>query len=187
MVLTLFAVTLFAATALGIIYEITEEPIALAKQEKKMEAIRQVVPDFNNNPGENKHAFPVDGDSVRIYEARLNDNTVGYAVETFSNQGFSGKIRVMVGFKPDGTINDVSVIDHQETPGLGDKIEAEKSDFPDQFEGKDPDAFALKVKKDGGDVDAITAATITSRAFCDAVKRAHELFKKGAGGKKQGE
>ncbi len=176
MVLTLGIVTLFAATALGLIYELTKEPIARAKKAKKMEAIREVLPGFNNNPGNNKKAYQVGEDSVKIYMAEMNDNAVGYAVETFTNQGYSGKIRIMVGFLPNGEINGISVIQHQETPGLGSKIEKGKSDFIDQFVGKDPSAFSLEVKKDGGDVDAITAATITSRAFCGAVKRAHEML-----------
>jgi electron transport complex protein RnfG len=102
---------------------------------------------------------------------------VGTAVETFTSQGFSGDFKLMVGFTPDGTIIDVAVISHAETPGLGDKMEQDKSDFSEQFEGKDPDTFELSVRKDGGDVDAITAATITSRAYCDAVQRAYDALR----------
>ena len=83
----------------------------------------------------------------------------------------------MVGFNVDGTIKGISVLSHTETPGLGDKIEPSKSSFSAQFEGKDPQNFKLVVKKDGGDVDAITASTITSRAYCDAVTLAWEAFK----------
>ena len=83
----------------------------------------------------------------------------------------------MVGFLPDGTINDVAVLEHEETPGLGDKMEKKKSDWSLQFQGKNPETFRLSVTKDGGDVDAITASTISSRAFCDAVTRAYENFK----------
>lgn len=84
----------------------------------------------------------------------------------------------MVGFLPDGTINDIVVVEHNETPGLGDMIEKEKSDFSVQFKNKNPENFELSVKKDGGDVDGITASTISSRAYCDAVDRAYEAFKK---------
>jgi electron transport complex protein RnfG len=91
----------------------------------------------------------------------------------------------MVGFSPDGTIRNTAVLEHKETPGLGDKMETEKSDFPDQFKGENPADFGLSVTKDGGDVDAITAATISSRAFCDAVDRAYKTFmNKNKGGAK---
>ena len=81
----------------------------------------------------------------------------------------------MVGFKPDGTIFKSAVLDQKETPGLGDKM---KTKWKDQFNEKHPTTFKLAVKKDGGDVDAITASTITSRAFCDAVTRAYEGYMK---------
>ena len=179
MVLTLFIVTLAASTTLGFIYELTREPIAKAKLREKNMAIRQVVPVFSNQP--NQEAFQVrcEGDSLTLFPAKQNDKLVGIAVATFTDQGFSGKIRLMVGFNPDGTINDISVLDHAETPGLGDKIEQNKSNWSKQFKGKDPENFNLQVKKDGGDVDAITAATISSRAYCDAVQKAYQAFRKG--------
>ena len=90
-------------------------------------------------------------------------------------------IKIMVGFRPDGTLYDVAVLEHIETPGLGDKMEKEKSydkrtgeSWTSQFIGIDPATFSLMVRQDDGDVDAITAATITSRAFCDAVQRAYD-------------
>jgi len=83
----------------------------------------------------------------------------------------------MAGFMPDGTIAGISVLDHKETPGLGTKMT--EPGFKGQFTGKNPGEFMLKVKKDGGQVDAITAATISSRAFCDAVQRAYNTLQKG--------
>ena len=82
----------------------------------------------------------------------------------------------MVGLLPDGTIYDTAVLTHKETPGLGDKMDKNKSKFSGQFKRKNPSTFSLKVKKDGGAVDAITAATISSRAFCDAIQRAYKAF-----------
>jgi electron transport complex protein RnfG len=84
----------------------------------------------------------------------------------------------MVGFLADGSINAIEVVAHKETPGLGDKMESNKSDFCVQFKGKNPETFKLIVKKDGGDVDAITASTISSRAYCEAVQRAYNALKK---------
>lgn len=176
MIIALFAITLVASAALGGIYELTKEPIAAAKLEKKNNAIRQVIPDFDNIPTAEVYKEPVNGDTIYFYPGRAGDELVGTAVETFTNMGFSGEIKVMVGFLPDGTINDVAVLEHEETPGLGDKMERRKSDWSLQFQGKDPESFRIAVKNDGGDVDAITASTISSRAFCDAVKRAYDTY-----------
>lgn len=180
MVITLFLVTLISSAALGFVHELTKEPIKTAKAAKKNLAIRRVTPEFDNQPGEDSFKVPADGDTVYFYVARKDNDTVGYAVETFSNQAFGGFLKLLVGFLPDGTIKEIAVLEHKETPGLGDKMLKSKSDWSKkQFEGKNPEKFVLKVKKDGGDVDAITASTITSRAYCDAVKRAYDSFKEG--------
>src|SRR6056297_959613 len=179
MVLTLFVVTLVASSALGFVYKLTKEPIEQGKLRKKNEAIRTVVPDFTNQPNEEAYSVEVEGDSLKIFPVRKNGKLVGMAVSTFTNEGFSGEIKLMVGFNANGEINNISVLEHKETPGLGDKIEKSKSDWSTQFNGKNPENFKLKVKKDNGDVDAITASTISSRAYCDAVSRAYNAFKKG--------
>ena len=176
MVATLFVVTLVAAGLLGSVFAITKEPIRLAELKKKNEAIQVVVPGFDNEPSLEVERIFMDGDSLYLYTARQGEEILGTAVETFTNLGFSGEFKLMVGFAPDGSIIDIAVIKHAETPGLGDKMEKGKSDFSVQFMGKHPDNFNLAVKKDRGDVDAITASTITSRAYCDAVIRAHGAF-----------
>lgn len=177
MVTTLSIVALVAAGLLGSIYALTKEPIRLAELRKKNEAIEAVVPEFDNAPPEEMTKFGIDGDTVMIYTARKGGILVGTAVETFTNNGFSGEFKLMVGFDPQGSIVDIAVISHAETPGLGDKMERAKSDFHVQFMGKNPDEFVLKVKKDRGDVDAITASTISSRAYCEAVQRAYDAYK----------
>ena len=176
MVLTLFMVTLVAAGLLGSVYALTKEPIRLAELKKKNEAIQVVVPGFDNEPSQEVERIFMDGDSLYLYTARLGEEILGTAVETFTKQGFSGEFKLMVGFAPDGSIIDIAVIKHAETPGLGDKMEKGKSDFSVQFMGKHPDSFNIAVTKDRGDVDAITASTITSRAYCDAVTRAYGAF-----------
>jgi Na+-translocating ferredoxin:NAD+ oxidoreductase subunit G len=177
MVATLFVVTLVAAGLLGSVYSLTKEPIRLAELKKKNDAINVVVPGFDNIPSQEVKRIFMDGDSIYLYTARKGDKILGTAVETFTNQGFSGRFKLMVGFAPDGTIIDIAVLQHSETPGLGNKMEKSKSDFSLQFMGKNPETFKLAVKKDRGDVDAITASTITSRAYCDAVARAYRAFK----------
>ncbi|MDX2442332.1 MAG: RnfABCDGE type electron transport complex subunit G [Bacteroidales bacterium] len=179
MLVALIMVTLVASTALGFVYKVTKEPIAAAKLAKKLDAIQKVVPPFDNDPNAEEYKMPMDGDTLRFYPAKSNGELVGTAVETFTNQGFTGEIKVMVGITPDGIINDVAVLEHKETPGLGDKMERKKSDWSTQFQNKDPKDFKMAVKKDGGDVDAITASTISSRAFCDAVNRAYNAYLEG--------
>lgn len=176
MVIVLGTITLVASAAVGGIYLLTKEPIEAAQAKKVNDAIAQVMPEFDNTPSAEAIEKEADGETVKIYPATMAGSAVGYAIETFSKNGFGGKISLMVGFLPDGTIKDISVISHNETPGLGDKIQKSKSDFAVQFESKNPASYKLSVKKDGGDVDAITASTISSRAFTDAVARAYNVF-----------
>ena len=82
----------------------------------------------------------------------------------------------MVGFKPNGTVQNIVVLEQKETPGLGTKMKDEK--FLSQFREKNPSDFNLNVTKDGGEVDALTGATITSRAFGEAVQMAYDEFMK---------
>ena len=178
MVITLFVVTLVAAGLLGSVYALTKEPIRLAELKKKNEAIQVVVPGFDNEPSQEVKKVVVDGDTLYFYTARKGEKVLGTAVETFTTQGFSGEFKLMVGFAPDASIIDIAVIKHAETPGLGDKMEKGKSEFSVQFMGKHPDSFNLAVKKDRGDVDAITAATISSRAFSEAVEMAYQAYLK---------
>jgi electron transport complex protein RnfG len=178
MVLSLTLISLGASACLGFVYELTKEPIALSVLNKKLDAIKQVVPEFTNNPDEDMFRLPTgEGDSLDIYPAKKDGKIIGYAVNTYTNKGFSGFISLMAGFKPDGTIINISVLTQKETPGLGTKMT--DPGFKDQFNDKNPGEFQLKVKKDGGPVDAITAATISSRAFCDAVQRAYNTLQKG--------
>ena len=188
MVFTLFLVTLIASTALALVYEVTKEPIAEAKRLKKMNAIGEVVADFDNDPGAEVNKLGIGKDTLYFYRARMGDKLSGIAVETFTYTGFSGLIKLMVGFKPDGSIYDISVLEHAETPGLGDKMIQSKSfdkstglSWSSQFMNKNPQSYNLMVKQDYGDVDAITAATISSRAYCDAVQRAYEGLKEISG------
>jgi electron transport complex protein RnfG len=186
MLVTLFAVTFIASATLGGIYELTKEPIAKALQAKKEASIAKVLTPKGKAPLEfdaikSYSIMPETGkDSIFFNEAYKGDELVGTAVETYTDNGFSGRFSIMVGFYPDGKIINTAILSHKETPGLGDKMDASKSDFPNQFQEIMPTKENLTVKKDGGEVDAITAATISSRAFCDAIDRAYkELAKKG--------
>jgi Na+-translocating ferredoxin:NAD+ oxidoreductase subunit G len=178
MVLSLTLISVVASACLGFVYELTKKPIELSNLNKKLNAIREVVPEFTNNPNDEMFRLPTgEGDSLEVYPAKNDGTIIGYAVNTYTNNGFSGNITLMAGFKPDGTIINISVLEQKETPGLGTKMT--EPEFKDQFNNKNPADFELKVIKDGGTVDAITAATISSRAFCDAVSRAYNTLKKG--------
>jgi electron transport complex protein RnfG len=174
MVLSLTIIALASSACLGFVYEFTKRPIELSNLNKKLKAIRQVVPEFNNNPGNEMFRLPTgEGDSLDVYPAKVDQKIVGYAVNSYTTKGFSGRISVMAGFNPDGTITGITVIEHKETPGLGSKMN--EPAFRDQFISKNPSSFILKVRKDGGTVDA----TIRSRAFCDALQRAYSTLEKG--------
>jgi len=178
MALSLTLISMVASACLGFVYELTKKPIELSILNKRLNAIREVVPGFTNNPNDEVFRLPTgEGDSLEIYPARNGDTLVGYAVNTYTEKGFSGHISLIAGFKPDGTILNIAVLEQKETPGLGTKMS--DPGFKDQFRGKNPGDFQLAVKKDGGSVDAITAATISSRAFCDAVQRAYNTLQKG--------
>lgn len=176
MVLTLLVITAVASVALGFVYNATKGPIAESKQAKLEAAISVVLPEFDKLDKE-LLVKPQDGaDDVSFYHAYKGEQYVGTAVKTYTDKGFSGRFWIMIGFLPDGTIFNTAVLEHKETPGLGDKMDASKSDFPVQFKEQNPASFKLSVTKDGGDVQAITAATISSRAFCDATQRAYDAF-----------
>jgi electron transport complex protein RnfG len=177
MTLTLFVITLASSAVLAGVYKLTEDAIKQVKIKKINDGIANVLPEFDNNPSEEVSAKFVDGDSIKIYSASKDGTFVGAAVQTFTDKGFGGRISLMVGFLPNGDINNIAVISHNETPGLGDKIEPKKGKFSLQFHGKNPETVNLVVRKDGGEVDAITASTISSRAFCDAVARAYKVFR----------
>ena len=180
MFVALFVICVVAGGVLGVVYIATKDPIAAAETDKRTKAIKNVLPEFNELK-ETKVKSAMEDIDIPFYLAYNADSTfIGAAVETFTNKGFSGNVSLMVGILADGTINNISVLQHAETPGLGSKMT--EPSFKDQFNEKNPASFNFKVKKDGGDVDAITAATISSRAFCDAVNRALSTFENNKGG-----
>ncbi|MCI7576120.1 MAG: RnfABCDGE type electron transport complex subunit G [Bacteroidales bacterium] len=175
MVLSLTIIALVAAAALGGMYLLTKEPIEKAKQEKQTAAINSVLPQIDGI----RLAEPEVQEGYTIHRAYVGDSLAGAAVETSSN-GFGGVIRLMVGFDTEGNIVNYEVLEHAETPGLGSHMGVWfKTDKNQQsIIGKNPAATKLIVSKDGGDVDAITAATISSRAFLSAVQSAYDAFMK---------
>lgn len=180
MVLRLLIIVSVAGFALGMVYEQTYDVIEAAKKAKLEAAIGNVIPEFDTL--NIYKVMPATGkDSITFYEGFNDGNKIGTAVATYTEKGFSGVFKIMVGFDTKGVIVNTAVLEHKETPGLGDKMDIKKAKWCKQFEGKNPETYKLKVTKDKGDVDAITAATITSRAFCDAVDRAYTSLKEEGG------
>lgn len=167
MVVCLGSITLVCSALLGVMHEVTAAPIEAAAQAKTQSAIAAVLPEFDTL-GDLQSS-----ESGSYYLASKDGEVVGLAVLSRSS-GFGGTLRVMVGFYPDGRIFNTSVLEHSETPGLGAKCT--EPAFAEQFKGFDPSAKKLSVSKDGGDVDAITASTITSRAYCVALENAVKVY-----------
>ena len=154
----------------------TKEPIEKALQEKKNAAIKEVLPKGDIKIGKAVEV-KLDGyeDTFVVYPAKKGGDFIGCAIETYDNNGYGGKVRSMVGLNAEGKVINYSVLEANETPGLGAKV----SDWfktKGDIRGKDPASEDFKVKKDGGEIDAITAATITSRAFLSSVKSAYQAF-----------
>lgn len=173
MVAVLFTITLVASAGVGGVNMITAEAIAEAKQLAVTQAVKNVLPEFAES---SVTELAVDEIPVKVYTATSGNEVKGYAVETMTKMGFGGAIRMMVGFSPAGEVLNVNVLEQSETPGLGTKMCDEGNALITSVQGRNPADMKLRVKKDGGDVDALTAATISSRAYVDAVARAYEAF-----------
>ena len=178
MVLVLFTITLLSSAAVGGVYMLTKEPIAQAKVAAVNDALKQVLPEYEATTSQD---IEVNALPVKVHTATVADKAVGYAVESISKNGFGGEVRLMVGFDTEGTILNINVLEQKETPGLGTKMADEGNVLLASLKDKNAAQVNLTVKKDGGDIDALTAATISSRAYAEAVAVAYEAFKVACG------
>ncbi len=176
MTITLFVITMVAGLSLGYVNDLTVGPKAAARLAKKVNALKQVLPEFNNNPVDEVKLVKVENakDSIEIYPGKMDSIPIGIAIVGSSEKGYSGLVKIMVGFEPNGNIKDIVVLQQKETPGLGTKMKDDK--FIRQFRGKNPSEFNVMPTKDGGEVDALTGATITTRAFGEATQMAYDVF-----------
>lgn len=174
----LTVITVIAGLGLGFVYGITQEPIAQAQEAAKKEAWQAVFPEAELTDFE---AEEVDQDAAEEAVKALGINATvdevctvgeeGYVITTTGKEGYGGDIQITVGIKADGTVNGISILSISETAGLG--MKAAEPEFYGQYEGKQAEKFV--VSKDGGDgepIDALSGATITSRAVTDAVNAA---------------
>lgn len=178
MVVVLFTITLISSAAVGGVYMITKEPIEQAKVAAVNDALNQVLPEYEATTSQ---TIEVNSLPIVAHTATVADKAVGYAVESISKNGFGGTVRLMVGFDTVGKIININVLEQKETPGLGTKMTDEGNVLLASFKDKNASEINMTVKKDGGDIDALTAATISSRAYAEAVAVAYEAFKVACG------
>lgn len=180
LVIALTLITAGAGTILALVEEATREPIAEQRRLETVRALQAVLPEIDNQP---------DGDTVELllgkdkrdrdvlrtfYRGRKENNLVGIAFKVTAPDGYSGNIDIMVGIRPDGTVVGIEILTHAETPGLGDKIELPS--FKGQFQSRTLENIDWRVKKDGGEFDQITGATISPRAVVKAVHAGLTFF-----------
>ena len=184
---------LISALVLALVSQLTAKPIAEMQKKTMRLSLKQLsLPDFDNAPDKESKTFKTPaGWKAEVMPFRQKGQLKGFAVKTASPDGYGGPVEIMAGFTPEGTIKAVLVTSHHETPGLGSKVCERKfrktifnifkpapAGLPpnprlDQFNGKTVPAEAdWKVKRDGGDFDFVTGATITSRAVVNAVSEA---------------
>lgn len=179
MLLSLTLICGVAAALLAFVNDSTKETIMEGNRKTLEEGIRNVTPDFDNSPYSEAVDVELEGDTYHLYPAKKDGKLVGVAVETLSHNGFSGDINILVGIDSDSKIINYTVLHQAETPGLGAEMDKH---FRVTGTGSDVIGLSLSeplsVKKDGGTVDAITAATISSRAFLGALNNAQAALKK---------
>lgn len=182
----LLLIAIFAAAIVGLTRELTRERVAASQAERTLALLRSVLGEqpFDNAP----HADTIlvsdpdllgSADAVPAYRARLGAKPVAVVLTARAPQAYSGPIRLLVGIAADGTLLGVRVIEHEETPGLGDAIDARRSPWILQFSGRSlttPPGPRWAVARDGGEFDQVSGATVTSRAVVAAVRDALRYF-----------
>ena len=179
LVLTLIAAG--AGVILALVEAVTREPIAEQRRLETLRALQAVLPPADNSPDQDTVQL-VTGKDKRgrdvlrtFYRGRQDGALSGIAFKVVAPDGYSGNIEIMVGIDPGGTIAGIEILSHAETPGLGDKITLPP--FKANFAGKNLENADWRVKKDGGEFDQITGATISPRAVVGAVRKGLEFYR----------
>ena len=179
LVLTLIAAG--AGVVLSLVEAVTREPIAEQRRLETLRALRAVLPPSDNSPDEDTVQLVIGQDKRgrdvlrTFFRGRKAGELSGIAFKVVAPDGYSGNIDIMVGIDPGGTIAGIEILSHAETPGLGDKIELPS--YKEKFAGKNLDNADWRVKKDGGEFDQITGATISPRAVVGAVRKGLEFYR----------
>ena len=182
-VVALVLIGLTAAIVLAGLNELTGERIEQEQQKRALAAVADMLPtdSYDNDLLEDSIKASINsfGRDATIYRARLSGEPVAVVIDVTTPRGYSGDIRLLIAVNVDGTVSRVNVLEHRETPGLGDRIEPRRSDWLRQFVGrslKDPTPDGWAPDRRGGEFDTLTSATITVAAIIEAVKRALRTF-----------
>lgn len=181
MVLVLFTITAVSAFLVGMVNHITKDTIKKTKDDAKLLALTDVLPEFEGEPAFVHDTMKIEGAQIvatRVSK-KADGETVGYAVETHSltKTGYADKIYLMVGFLEDGTIYNIEVLSQKETPGLGANMEKPGNNLEKGLKGRKASEVVFDVSKnDKNGIDALSGATISSVAYIDAVEAAYAAF-----------
>lgn len=171
-----------AIISLTVVHKLTEFKIAEAREHWLLENISAVLPEgpFDRSPVSSKKSYTLDAAStISVYTAHVNNRPTAAALELTAPQGYNGAIKLIIGLKTNGDVIGVRILDHQETPGLGDKIEYRKSSWITQFDQQSVESIPIeywKLSRNGGYFDGLTGATVTSIAVIRTVQRALNWF-----------
>ncbi len=176
LIVTLTLICVVAAVALSFVHQITLKPIAHQKRLEKVRALKKVLPAYDNHP--DKDILKVEGDKgeIEVNLAQKKGKLIAVAFKVVSHKGYGGNIDILMGVDMQGKITGIEILSMAETPGLGARIK--EPAFKNQFVGRTLKNTRWAVKKDGGDIDQITGATISPRAVTDALHHGLELFEK---------
>ena len=192
--LILTSITVISGLLLGIVYDITKEPIAEAQENTKQEAFRSVLADASSfetvedfDASEALSLLKENGytsdEITEIAEGIVGSGeTIGYVINVMSHEAYDGDLEVSVGIAADGTVTGIEMLSISETAGLG--MKADEADFKDQFKDKKVEKFSYTKSGESGDdkIDAISGATITTNAVTNAVDSALIYFQNELGG-----
>ena len=192
--LILTSITVISGLLLGIVYDITKEPIAEAQENTKQEAFRSVLADASSfetvedfDASEALSLLKENGytsDEIREIAEGIDGSgeTIGYVINVMSHEAYDGDLEVSVGIAADGTVTGIEMLSISETAGLG--MKADEADFKDQFKDKKVEKFSYTKSGESGDdkIDAISGATITTNAVTNAVDSALIYFQNELGG-----
>jgi len=177
LIAVLTTICAISAGLLALVKNVTQEARDQARREETLRAIRAVLPaGYDNEPDMTTVSITDQtGQTRTIYLGFNNNRLTGYAFETSDPKGYGGKISLMLGLTPDGTVVGIEITDQKETPGLGTKIS--DPEFRAEFQGKSLTSVEWKVQKDGGPFSQFAGATISPRSVVNAVNRGLHFFK----------
>jgi electron transport complex protein RnfG len=181
LIVVLTVVAALAGLILALVEAATREPIAEQRRQEMLRALKAVLPPVDNAPDTDAVQLVTGHDRKgreqqgTFYRGRQGGQLNGIAFQVTAPDGYGGNIDIMIGIDPQGTVTGVAILKHSETPGLGDKIA--RPEFTGRFVGKALDSADWRVKKDGGDFDQLTGATISPRAVVGAIRRGLAFFR----------